>query len=306
MLRRKEKIKKPRIAEIDFIRGVLIWFVVVDHFFYDFTSWGAMRAIFPAFQADIMYSANFYWGWHVRIITRLMILSIFFLISGISCYFSRNNLKRGIILFGLGGVIDLVFFIGGRFIFNDSGAYVFFGAISCFGLSILVYWFLKFLFDKIYPNHHDDFKWMILCLGMMCIGIGVLFNVFSLNGPAGVYDITWDNFFLVVVGYRQHFGSDWLPLFPYLGFLLVGVFFGEILYKERKSLFTFSLPNEIAFNASTSRKVNYYGVIMPAKGIKRFFTFSGHYSIFFYIIHQPVLILLISIVLLCMGYKIGL
>ena len=33
---RSKKVKRNRIIEIDFIRGVLIWFVAVDHLFFDF------------------------------------------------------------------------------------------------------------------------------------------------------------------------------------------------------------------------------------------------------------------------------
>lgn len=306
MLNRKDKPKKKRIVEIDFIRGVLIWFMVIDHFFYDFLGGSIIQTIFPAFHADIINVANFYWGWEVRIVTRFIILSLFFLISGISCYFSRNNLKRGLILFGLGVLIDLAFFIAGRYIFHDSGMNVFFGAISCFGTSILIYWLIKFIFDKLHPNHEEDFKWIILCLGMMCIGIGVMFNVFSFTGPISVSDITWGNFFLVIVGYRQHSGADWLPLFPYIGFLFAGVFLGKLIYEKKESIFTCSLPKKEDIQDSTGRAINYYGVVVPFKGIRSFFAFSGHYSIFFYILHQPILILCISIVLLIMGYRISL
>lgn len=303
----EKKVKKERIVEIDFIRGVLIWFMIVDHLFFDF--WGIVP-YFEPFDARLIALSDIgvnYWNWPLRIGVRFAILSLFFLISGISSYFSKNNLKRGLMIFGVGVIISLGFFIFGKTPMGD-GEYIFFGAITCFGVSILIYWLLRFLFKKIFPKHEKDFKWIALGLGVLTIAIGLMFDCWNIAnaGPEYVYEINWSNFMGIILGrYQDGSASDWLPLFPYLGFLFIGSFIGELLYKERKSYFK-PLPTRPKKEDPTIKKVTYYGGIMPYKGIKNVITFSGHYSLFFYLLHQIVLIAVIGIVLLSMGYTLNL
>ena len=313
----EKKEKKSRIVEIDFIRGVLIWFMIVDHLFFDFANvvtqfftssdWGMMQRLY-----NLQTIGFNYWQWPLRIAVRFIILCLFFFISGISTYFSKNNLKRGLIIFGVGALVNLAFFVVGKIL--DDGSYCFFGAISCFGTSILIYWLLRFLFKKICPNHESDFKWIALALGVVVVAIGMIFWRIELNGPAlpgseqkEIIDhLSWDNFMQVIIGLKEDApGSmDWLPLFPFMGFLFIGSFIGEVFYKDRKSFFK-PLPTRPSKDDATIKKVGYYGGIMPYKGIKNVITFSGHYSLFFYILHQVVLIAILGIVLLSMGYKLN-
>ncbi|MCQ2752974.1 MAG: DUF1624 domain-containing protein [Bacilli bacterium] len=236
---RPRVLKPARITEIDFLRGFLILFMVVDHFFYDFTSWGGIFTSFFNFPIDapICQFADWYWEWPVRIYGRFIVLSLFFLISGISSYFSRNNLKRGLLIFGVGILVDIGFLIFSKI--TGENMYVFFGAISCFGLSILLYWLLRFIFTKLQPKRLGDFKWIILGLGLMIIPIGVMFGVWTLRGPNYAYDLKNGNWFFVIIGAKQDVNAaDWLPLFPYLGLMFIGAFLGEIIYHDRVSLFT--------------------------------------------------------------------
>ena len=50
----EKKEKKSRIVEIDFIRGVLIWLVAVDHLFFDFMQ------IVPNFFSPYQYGNLLY------------------------------------------------------------------------------------------------------------------------------------------------------------------------------------------------------------------------------------------------------
>ena len=63
--------------------------------------------------------------------------------------------------------------------------------------------------------------------------------------------------------------ADYFPLFPYLGYFLLGACFGRIVYAQRKSLF-------------------------PRLSFSPFFCFCGRHSLALYLIHQPVLIFLIE------------
>ncbi|MCQ2791959.1 MAG: DUF1624 domain-containing protein [Bacilli bacterium] len=304
--------KKSRIIEIDFIRGVLIWLVAVDHLFFDFmniapsfftTTDPILRQQLWALQ-DMGYN---YWNWSLRVGFRFFCLALFFLISGISCYFSRNNLKRGLIILGVGILISVGFYVAG--IIMQDGGYVFFGAITCFGVSILLYWLLRFLFEKICPKYKDDFKWIALGLGMVIIAVGLMFDCWNMEwqGPPEGLPLNWQNFIAIIIGKAHDTGpyNDYMPLFPYLGFLLVGSFIGEVFYKERKSYFK-PLPTRPDQDESTGKKIAYYGGIMPYKGIKNAITFSGHYSLFFYLLHQVFLIAILGIVLLSKGYTLKL
>ncbi len=296
---------KNRINEIDFIRGILILFMIVDHLFYDFME-------LPNFFIDknniLMHLSNIavqYWNWDLRIGTRYAVLALFFLLSGISCYFSKNNLKRGLIVFSVGLLINAGFFI--LYKMNFFNTYLIFGAISCFGTSILIYFLIRFLFDKLSPNHKDDFKWIALSLGLMIIAIGMMFNVWNIKtqGPDSTEVTSLKTFLQIVLGMKQHTGPDWLPLCPYLGFMFVGSFIGETIYKDRKSLFP-KLPSRPDKDSTTLNKVTYNCFVIPYKGINKTICFTGRHSLLFYLGHQVVLILLLGIIFLCMGFKLNL
>lgn len=293
------KKTKTRIIEIDFIRGFCILLMFIDHLLYD----GAflMTSIFKipyksAFYGFVLFSQN-YWNSVPRLVTRIIVLAIFFLVSGVCCNFSRNNLKRSLLLLGLGGIIDLGFLIFS--LITKSNYYVFFGAITCFGVSIFIFWLIKFIFDKI-KLPQNAFKWASLSLGLIFIICGIFSGGFKLY-PDWVNFLTADNWFFVIVG-NFGFGEDWLPLFPYIGFIFIGAFLGQILYQDKKSYFK-PLPSKPSKEEKLSKKIPYYSLIMPYKCIKNSIAFTGKYSIWFYIGHQVIIILILSIICLAMGFS---
>ena len=91
----------------------------------------------------------------------------------------------------------------------------------------------------------------------------------------------------------------------YMGFLFIGSFIGEVFYKERKSYFK-PLPEKPDKNSNKINQVVYYSTIFPYKGIKNVIAFSGRHSLFFYLFHQVLLILILGIVLLSKGYTLNL
>ena len=70
--------------------------------------------------------------------------------------------------------------------------------------------------------------------------------------------------------------ADYFPLLPYFGYFLLGACLGKKLYPQRRSLFT---------------KTDF------SKPFPRFFCLCGRHSLIIYLIHQPVLILIIEIAL---------
>ena len=83
----------------------------------------------------------------------------------------------------------------------------------------------------------------------------------------------------------KYFGSDWMGLFPNLGYFFLGGFVGETVYKNRKSLL--GKYNE-KFNRST------IAVVVP-----------GRYSLWFYLLHQLIYIIIIGGLALIMGAQIN-
>ena len=123
-----EKVKKKRIWEIDFLRGLSIFLMIIDHAFIALSEFGdawftaGQMRIPAAIQAygliemikamssgEILGGASFAlrlcyfseWWWlycGFRKVAQPLFASIFIVICGISCTLSHNNLKRGLLL----------------------------------------------------------------------------------------------------------------------------------------------------------------------------------------------------------------
>jgi uncharacterized membrane protein len=99
-----------RIWELDFIRGVCILLMVIDHLFYNFaavfdTAW---RATDNEFLISLVKFAENYWVAPFRVNGRLVVVALIFGISGASNTFSSSNLKRGLQLMTIAMVFTLV------------------------------------------------------------------------------------------------------------------------------------------------------------------------------------------------------
>jgi len=107
-------------------------------------------------------------------------------------------------------------------------------------------------------------KWNII-LGFLCIVIGYFITTYS--GPIwllplGIHPATF-------------FSVDYEPIFPWFGVVLIGMGLGEFLYPEGVRSFTLPQIPEI--------------VVRP-------FTFLGRHSLIIYLVHQPIIILVIAAV----------
>ena len=94
---------ETRIHEIDFIRGILILLVVMDHIFnftMNFSSgWAGAEHLQPYYALN--QAMHFYWDHPVRMVVRWICLISFCFISGISCAFSKSNSKRALQMVGI-------------------------------------------------------------------------------------------------------------------------------------------------------------------------------------------------------------
>jgi uncharacterized membrane protein len=159
----------------------------------------------------------------------------FIFLAGVSLTIAHSRskriwpfMRRGLQIFALGMGITLVTWL------IPGPDYVRFGVLHFFGIAFIIGpFFLRFRFIN-----------LILGVGLMVIG----------SYLRGIYfDFPW----LLWLGLRPHgFGSimDYMPLLPWFGLFLAGMFFGKILYPQGKR--RFNIPD---FNYSVSSALTFPG-----------------------------------------------
>jgi uncharacterized membrane protein len=203
----ENKRSKSRIWELDFFRGIALICMVYFHVIYD------MKDIF-GYNVDYSSSINYLSGKAAVI--------LFTLISGISCFLSRSNLKRGLKILGLAAVITLATHLYGP----EYG--IKFGVLHFLGTCILLY-----------PLFRRINAYLLLLLGAASIAFG---NYIS------AIQMPHDYFFIIGLTSGSFISSDYYPLFPWIGVFLFGIALGKFFYARKSSIFKFSLgDNPISF-----------------------------------------------------------
>ena len=262
-----------RITEIDLLRGIAVILMVFDHFMFDV--WGLYPQIFAGFPKygtfwDKLYDLSFdYWMWKVRIAVRYVVLFVFLSLTGISCSFSKSNMKRGLILGAIALVLTLATFIIGKMT-GDGEMLITFGILHLISLSIIV----VALLEKLTAN-----KWVYLAIGaaMMIVGAFLLKEEVVFYSSDNFIKLFFKQFVGLVV-----LGPDGYSFLFYGGQVFIGVFLGKLLYPQRMSLI---------FKKGYSDN--------PV-------TFIGRHSLIVYVAHQAVIPVVVSLVLLLCGYKLQL
>ena len=154
-------------------------------------------------------------------------VNLFFIISGISCRFSRDNLKSGLRLMGgaafVSGFTKLLALCTG-----DPGQFTRFGALHCYAACHLIYSFFlegrknSVLLTTAIPS---------LLIGYFLRYVYPMSSEFALLYPFGVREI-------------GAIGRDYWPIFPMLGWFLAGVILGRRWYQEKDTRF----PNSRGIN----------------------------------------------------------
>ena len=208
---------ESRIHEIDLLRGFLIILVVFDHLMW-FINYYCFH-----------YSSGFltwYWNSNLRFVVRQIVLALFMFTCGVSCHLSRNNKKRGLLLLGFAlfvtlgtHILQLTPMFGSRIIIIDINI------LGVIALSILLY----ALCEKL------DIKGLFFVVGVLIL-FYVLISVTYNQDTSNIYDpfraVLYCPFNPIKAGYV----GDYLPLFPYIIFLFIGVIAGRYLYKDKKSV----------------------------------------------------------------------
>ncbi|MDA3931508.1 MAG: heparan-alpha-glucosaminide N-acetyltransferase domain-containing protein [Tenericutes bacterium] len=264
----ENKIEKKRIWELDFLRGFAILMMVFDHLMFDFAY---LRGYFSNFYSVNHALFNWlnnlgieYWNSTLRLIGREFFVLLFLLISGISFTFSKDNFRRGIKLVIVAAVITLVTFLIDLFL--NFGVLIIFGVIHMFAINTL----LTVLIRKVIKN-----EIVILLLGMLILTFSFILGLFT---PPAV-SLSFANLPKIVLGLGSY-GADHFGIFPYLGIILIGTVVGTTFYKNRVSL-------------------------VPQVDIspRNIFRVAGKYSLYIYVLHQPLVLLFVSIFAYIFGYR---
>jgi uncharacterized membrane protein len=237
-----ERSLNERFWEVDSFRGLAIIMMITYHLIFDLTFFGI-------FYFDI--NSGFLWVFaRVTAFTFIFLMGVSLTLSSSRTQIKdegllfKKYLKRGLKIFSLGLVITIATWI---FIPQE---FIIFGVLHFIGISIiLAYPFLKR-------------KSLNLFLGISIIIVGIYLGNFT-------FDFSW----LVWLGFIPNTLQtvDYFPLLPWFGVVLIGLFFGGILYKNYNR--QFKIPD------------------LSKKYFIKIFSFLGRNSLIIYLIHQPILII---------------
>ena len=214
-----------RIVELDFIRGILILLMLIQHFFYFFYRYlyGGIwkRAVlsdslirFGYFLNEALYEKPYCniamnIGW-----------CIFFVLAGINFNFSKNNKKRALILLI---AFSIYYFI--CFLLQNYTPYPLtlnFGIFLGYAAYILLYEFIK------------RFPFNIAIISSIVFLILSIFSyIFNFN--LEINPLRW---FKLSQRINMNYLDQW-SIFPSIFFYSEGYILGNTLYKEKKSRLLF-------------------------------------------------------------------
>ncbi len=224
---------KKRIWELDAFRGICVLGMLIVHFVYDLTE--LYRLV--SWQPGDTFTWVQRWGG-----------VLFLLLSGICVTLGRRSIRRGLIVFGCGLVCTAVTVGMYQLGLSGNGIQIYFGVLHCLGMCMILW-----------PVFRRLPWWVLLPLGLGIIMTGLwVFEPMRVSYP-------W----LLPLGIQPQglITSDYFPLFPNLGFFLLGSALGKTLYRRRQSL----LP-----------RVNDRNFLL------RFLQLCGRQSLWIYLLHQPV------------------
>lgn len=237
----KRGVVSGRFWEVDVARGVAILMVVLYHLVYDLDNFGgypfeSTTGFWGAFADASAFAFVFLAG---------LSLSLSHIRAGGEgrVNFGRHLLRRGAKIFLYGMLITLVFWA------LDLGV-VIFGILHLIGASIVLsYPFLKLRFAN-------------LVSGLLLVAVGI-YLLSAYAAPPGLTGVLVAPFGIEPVNLSM---PDYRPLLPWFGVVLLGLFFGNVVYAGRE------------------------GTKGRATHKARPLAFLGRHTLFIYLVHQPLLI----------------
>lgn len=181
---------------------------------------------------------------------------LFLVLSGICVTLGRRHIRRGFLVLTCGLLVSAVTYGMYYLELADSSVIVYFGILHCLGICMLLWQAFRRL-----P------VWCLPVIGAVLIWAGFYLE------KTMVADSFWLLPFNIMPMYFVT--ADYFPLLPNLGYFLVGAMLGKLLYRNKESLF----PG-----------VNERNPVVAA------FCWCGRNSLWIYLLHQPVLVGILTLV----------
>lgn len=234
--------KKPRIWELDFLRGLSIILVAFDHAMITINLWFndlylASENGLLTFLANI---AELYTSSNLRKFFWPIFVFIFFFVAGACIVNSKNNIKRGAKLFGVAAFITWITYCA-EVLLSFEGAIIIFGVLHCLSVCILITALLLLAMKPIKNKK---------IVGIIFIVLGLIVQIYCVSNKMGLYHISYDtylnnpfieseNLFLGFIFYTKAFfkySADLFPLFPYIGSFFIGTGVASLVYTKKESI----------------------------------------------------------------------
>lgn len=266
----KELIRNSRIWELDFLRGICIFLMVIDHTIFDiahiFNKAWTLTGI--EFIIKLTKLAEFYGEMPLRLFTQGIVIFTIFFISGISNSFSRSNLKRGLKLMFFALLITLATVLLSENFSALEGNEIRYGVLHMLASCILVWTIINFIF-------RDRYSTAAACLVVAVVAFIVNYNMTYF---AGNY-LPKDNLLaflhpMLAKDPIDFSGGDYFPLLSHIGKFMLGAAIGPVIYKNRRTLLPFLDRN------------NWYCPV----------NFIGRHTLEIVVLHQPVINLLLALI----------
>ncbi len=286
---------RKRVAEVDILRGLPIFLVVLYHLCYDIcqipslvSNWYYVIAEHPNFYQFYLWVRGLMTSSYMSTYLVPLFAGMFLFACGVSCSLSKNNWKRALELIVVSTLLSLATF--GLSELLDYNLSIEFGILHIMAFSVTVYALIESvfkLFKKKVPAGLCLFVGVIVYWVGLILREGVNIDGTTIVWPNGylsgnlltwIYHGNYEYFPLSALGYYGNY-VDWWPIFPWFGLIFIGAAIGIVLYGDKKE---------------TRLKFLDWKVFKPLRWI-------GGHTIWVYIFHQPVIIVGLALVCPALG-----
>ena len=239
---------KNRIHFIDEVRGFAVLCMIIYHGFYLFSTFFEYETAMMLFEFFMPVQPIF--------------AGAFIFICGISCTFSKSNIKRGMILLGIALGMTLVTTVIMPAI-GFTGCEIYFGILHFLAVSVLLCSVLSKPLFRIMP-----FVGIIACAVLYAFTSGIEKGALSYGEllyfelPQSLYET--DILMPLGIHTKDFTAADYFPLFPQIFIFFSGVFSG--IYMSQKGYPDWSKVKRISF-----------------------LSFLGRNALLIYVVHMPVI-----------------